>query len=252
MKNLILFFGFLLAACSTVSTPETFTYREVPAGNFVLAAWTKVTAPDKVYKIYLEGDGHAFNQNGKITEDPTPQSYLMREIAFNDPSPNVIYLARPGQFIKPQNANSKYWSTARFAPEVIDATAQAIDVLAPQASLILIGYSGGAQLAGLIAVIHPELKITRLVTIAGNLDHPAWTAYHRLPPLKDSLRLNDFRQKYLQISQINYIGSYDQVVPPRLTQRFLNPSTSAIVVPDATHGSGWEKIYPAIWNLNQD
>ena len=65
--------------------PADFVYKEVETRNFTLASRQKVTNPAAPYKIYIEGDGYAFNA---------------REPAFDDDSPNVIYLARPCQYIK--------------------------------------------------------------------------------------------------------------------------------------------------------
>lgn len=43
--------------------------------NFTIASWQKITEPNVVYKIYIEGG-------------------LGRELAFGDNSPNMIHLAR--------------------------------------------------------------------------------------------------------------------------------------------------------------
>ncbi|GAB2181920.1 hypothetical protein DLREEDagrD3_21430 [Denitratisoma sp. agr-D3] len=45
--------------------------------------------------------------------------------------------------------------------------------------LTLVGYSGGA--AALLAARCSD--VVRLVTIAGNLDHRAWTRYHHITTL---------------------------------------------------------------------
>ena len=47
-----------------------------------------------------------------------------------DPAPNVFYLARPCQYVDlatEPNCSDAYWSTARFAPEVIGAFDRALD-----------------------------------------------------------------------------------------------------------------------------
>lgn len=50
-------------------------------------------------KIYIEGDGRAFDIDGQPTSDPTPRGTMLREIAFGDTHPNVVYLGRPCQFV---------------------------------------------------------------------------------------------------------------------------------------------------------
>ena len=89
-----------LVGCTTIKVPADFVYKEVETRDFILASWQKVTNPAAPYKIYIEGDGYAFNARGKATQDPTPRGTLVRELAFGDNSPNIIYLARPCQYIK--------------------------------------------------------------------------------------------------------------------------------------------------------
>lgn len=105
-------------------------YKEVETRNFTLASWQKVTNPAAPYKIYIEGDGYAFNARGKATQDQTPRGTLVRELAFGDDSPNVIYFARPYQYIKSPICSKKHWTTARFALEVINAEYEAIKNIA--------------------------------------------------------------------------------------------------------------------------
>ncbi|MDD7312777.1 MAG: alpha/beta hydrolase, partial [bacterium] len=64
-----------------------------------MASWQKITHPTAPYKIYIEGDGHAFNAHGQPTGNPTPKGTLVRELAFGDNHENVIYLARPCQYV---------------------------------------------------------------------------------------------------------------------------------------------------------
>ena len=105
-------------------------YKEVETRNFTLASWQKVTNPAAPYKIYIEGDGCAFNARGKATQDQTPRGTLVRELAFGDDSQNVIYFARPCQYIKSPICSKRHWTTARFALEVINAEYEAIKNIA--------------------------------------------------------------------------------------------------------------------------
>ncbi len=105
-------------------------YKEVETRNFTLASWQKVTNPAAPYKIYIEGDGYAFNARGKATQDQTPRGTLVRELAFGDDSQNVIYFARPYQYIKSPICSKRHWTTARFALEVINAEYEAIKNIA--------------------------------------------------------------------------------------------------------------------------
>ena len=116
--------------CTTIKVPAEFVYKEVETRNFTLASWQKVTNPAAPYKIYIEGDGYAFNARGKATQDQTPRGTLVRELAFGDDSQNVIYFARPYQYIKSPICSKRHWTTARFALEVINAEYEAIKNIA--------------------------------------------------------------------------------------------------------------------------
>lgn len=119
-----------LTGCTTIKVPAEFVYKEVETRNFTLASWQKVTNPAAPYKIYIEGDGYAFNARGKATQDQTPRGTLVRELAFGDDSQNVIYFARPYQYIKSPICSKRHWTTARFALEVINAEYEAIKNIA--------------------------------------------------------------------------------------------------------------------------
>lgn len=239
----------MLSGCATITPPPEFAYKEISTRNFTLASWQKNTNPKAPYKIYIEGDGHAFNSSGRPTSDPTPQGTLVRELAFGDKSPNVIYLARPCQYIKSPICSQRHWTTARFAPEVINSEYEAVKQIARDNPVILIGFSGGAQIAGLITSAKPGLNIKKIITIAGNLDHLAWTEYHHLPPLNESMNLESYQKQYLDIPQIHYVGSNDNVIPPFLVKDFIGNNHQLIIIDGATHNRGWESIYPQIWQF---
>lgn len=239
---------FLLSGCSSIAVPPSYVYKEIPTRDFTLASWQKITEPFGTYKIYIEGDGYAFNAYGHATQDPTPKGILVRELAFGDNSPNVIYLARPCQYVKSPICSKRHWTTARFAPEVINAEYAAIKQIVGDNSVILIGFSGGAQVAGLTASAKPGLNVKKIITIAGNLDHLAWAQYHNLPPLNESMNLESYRKQFARIPQIHYVGSDDKVMPSVLVRDFVGKNTRVFEVRGATHNSGWEEIYSQIRN----
>lgn len=86
MKILIKIFAVLLflTNCSSITVPSDYGYQEVETRDFTIATWQKITNPQGVYKIYIEGDGYAFNAHGKPTQNPTPHGTLVRELAFGD------------------------------------------------------------------------------------------------------------------------------------------------------------------------
>lgn len=237
-----------LAGCSTITAPANFVYKEIETRDFTIATWQKITNSHAVYKIYIEGDGYAFNAHGKATQDPTPHGTLVRELAFGDNSPNVIYLACPCQYVKSPICSQRHWTTARFASEIINAEYEAIKNIAGNNPVILVGFSGGAQVAGLVAIAKPELNIKKIITIAGNLDHLAWTQYHNLPPLNESMNLESYRKQFAKIPQIHYVGSNDEVMPPILVREFIKNDDLIIEVSGANHNEGWGKIYNKVWS----
>ncbi len=235
-----------LASCTTLSAPSDYAYQEVKTKDFTIATWQKITNPQAVYKFYIEGDGYAFNARGKASSDPTPRGTLVRELAFGDNNPNVIYLARPCQYVKSKVCAKRHWTTARFAPEIINAEYETVKKIAGNSPVILVGFSGGAQIAGLIAAAKPGLNVQKIITIAGNLDHLAWTRYHHLPPLNESINLESYRKQFAEIEQIHYVGTKDKVIPPHLNRTFIGDESKIIEISGAGHNSGWEEIYPAI------
>jgi pimeloyl-ACP methyl ester carboxylesterase len=223
------------ACAATPALPDGFAYREIEAGDFTLASYTKLTDPAAPVHVYIEGDGAAF-RHGFPTRDPTPKSTLVRNMAFADKAPNVAYLARPCQYVMTTKCEEKYWTSARFSAQVIEAEYRAVKTLASGRKVVLIGFSGGAQIAGLLAAT-TDLKVERVITIAGNLDHRAWTNWHRTAPLEGSLNLADYREKFARIPQTHYVGAKDKVVPPHLAKDF---GADVIIIENAAHESGWD------------
>ena len=239
-----------LAGCTSVSAPSNYVYKVVKTRDFTIATWQKITEPSGIYKIYIEGDGYAFDRHGQPTQDPTPKGKLVRELAFGDNNPNVIYLARPCQYVKSPICSQRHWTSARFAPEIINAEYKTIKQIAGNHPLILIGFSGGAQIAGLVATAKPGLNVKKIITIAGNLDHLSWTQYHNLPPLNESMDLESYRKQFAEVPQIHYVGNNDKVMPPVLVRKFVGNDDLVVEVNGANHNEGWESIYNKVWSEN--
>ena len=246
MKKIILKIFFLMPlinGCSSVVIPPEFVYKEIKTDAFSLASWQKITNPQDTYKIYIEGDGYAYNEYGRATQDPTPRGTLVRELAFTDKNANVIYLARPCQYIKSSICSQRHWTTARFSPEVINAEYQAVKEITGNSPVVLVGFSGGAQVVGLISSAKQGLNVKKIITIAGNLDHQSWIEYHNLLPLNESLNLADYYTNFIKIPQIHYVGKKDDIIPPHLIEKFIKNNAPVIIVPKASHNSGWLDIF---------
>lgn len=249
MKTCLLFVfaSLLLAGCASFSAPEFFRYQEIDTEFFRLASWQKLTDASQPVRVYIEGDGYAFNAHGRPSSNPTPRETDFRTLAFGDPHANVVYLARPCQYVKDSRCNRAQWSTARFSPQVIAAESQALKAIADRRKMTLIGFSGGAQVAGLVAVTAKDLNVQEIITIAGNLDHPAWCQYHKLPALTESMDLTDYWPAFEKIAQIHFVCEDDTVIPPEITIRKIGSNAPVVILPEASHASGWLKFSPQIY-----
>lgn len=230
----ILFVMLLLCGCRGIVVPDAFTYKEIETESYKLASWQKITDKKSPIRIYIEGDGYAFNYAGQPTTNPTPRGTFLREVAFNDPNANVVYLARPCQFVEDTRCTQKDWTTGRFAPEIITSTTQAIKTISNKQPIILIGYSGGALLSGLVIEQNPKLPVKKWITLAGVLNHKKWTEDLNLPPLKDSIDL----EKLPPIPQLHLIGDKDTTVSYKLTESLVD-NKNLIIIPSATHDKGY-------------
>lgn len=233
MKKILIVF--LLAGCagSTWRAPEDFVYTPIKTNNYEIATWQKINNPkNNSIHIYIEGDGNSFDAYGRPTSDPTPYGTFVRDLATHDTFDNVVYMARPCQFIKDDNCKGTDWTTGRFSQKIVESQSQAIKQIANNKNVILIGYSGGAMLSGLVIRQNPKLKVDRWITIAGVLDHKKWTQYFDDMPLNDSLNL----EQLPKVKQIHFVGEKDEIVPYELAKTWANEKDIK-VVPNATHNN---------------
>ncbi|MXR37267.1 alpha/beta hydrolase [Craterilacuibacter sinensis] len=198
--------------------------------------------------VYLEGDGRAYASRDIVSADPTPQQALALQLALVDVRPNIAYLGRPCQYggADRQPCAPRYWSSHRFAPEVVDSLMRALDRLKAETgagSLELIGYSGGGALAVLLAARRND--VVAVQTVAGNLDHVAWTRQLGLSPLAGSLNAADALPAIAHIRQTHWVGEADRVVPPALTQDVLSRHALAGSLREvaAGHQEGWLAVW---------
>lgn len=238
--------------CAHKNPLTEFQFQTVTAPPYVLASWYRIDMPGHPIRIYIEGDGHSFDSYNRPTNNPTPHSTFLRDIAANDPHPNVVYLARPCQYLQTSTCTQNDWTCARFSSQIVNSMEQSVLLFAKKArtsQIVLIGYSGGAQIAGLIAVKQPQ-KTQKLITIAGVLDQEAWTHFHKDTPLTGSLNLKDYKDILATIPQVHFIGEKDKVVPPHLSKEFIQDETKIVIVPKADHQNGFEKALNKIYQNN--
>ena len=221
----------LLSACvSTWRSPSGFVYAPISAGKYTIATFQRISDNVSPIHVYIEGDGNSFDAHGHPTSDPTPRNTFLRDLASHDPSPNVIYMARPCQYIKSPTCGRTDWTTGRFSRHIIDSVANALQQVASNTPVVLIGYSGGAMVSGLIAQNYSEIDVQQWITIAGVLNHAEWTSYFKDAPLSMSLNLNGLPN----IPQVHYIARGDRVVPNSLSRKWVGDK-KLVVIDGATH-----------------
>jgi hypothetical protein len=210
--------------------------------NFEVFTLQKITNPKKNLRIYFEGDGRAFIDRNTISSNPTPTSFFLINLIAVDDSPNIIYIARPCQFVEDKKCEEKYWSNARFSQEILYAIDEVVKNF-PQFKLELVGYSGGGEVAKYIAA--KNKNVVNIRTIAGNIDHKKFTEFHKVSALDESLGDEKLLFILENIPQIHFVGVDDEVVPAIIAQSYLRKLSKKscvkiIEVKDANHQEGWQ------------
>ena len=217
--------------------------------NFKIFTLQKITNQSEPIRIYLEGDGKAFINKYTISQNPTPTSYFLINLIAQDDSPNIIYIARPCQFIDDKKCEEKYWTNARFSKEIIDSLNEVLANFSKN-KIELIGYSGGGAIALYLA--DRNNNILNLRTIAGNLDHEKFSEIHEVSKLDLSLQNKDLNfSKLAKIPQIHFIGSEDKIIPRVIVESYLKKlpiknCARIIDVNKANHWSGWDEKWSEI------
>ena len=231
----------------------------VRGGEFLLTSYQRVSDPSKPLNVYIEGDGFAWATRGRLSTNATPKDAFTLQLAAQDDAPNVVYIARPCQYTSPDlnpSCGSKYWSTHRFSEEVINSMNRAIDevMLASGVEKVnLIGYSGGGAVVVLLAARRNDVESIR--TVAGNLDHVAVNAYHKVSQMKKSLNPIDYANVVSKIPQYHFVGKEDKVVPLFVAEKFSKASGSKnecvkiSTLEGATHHIGWRERWKHLLSL---
>ncbi|MCQ4289533.1 alpha/beta hydrolase [Pseudomonas stutzeri] len=199
-------------------------------------------------RLYIEGDGHAWATRSQPSLDPTPRNLLVAGLAFDDPTPS-LYLARPCQFVMAAGCRPDLWTNRRFSDEVVISLEHALDQIKLRygnRDYELIGYSGGAALAMLLAARRDD--IAQIQTLAGNLSPNRWVQLHQLSPLSGSLNPDDHRAALARIPQRHLAGGKDKVVPPLLLRSYVRSLEQPVcieseVIADASHADGWTQAW---------
>ncbi|MFN7122734.1 MAG: alpha/beta hydrolase [Hydrogenophaga sp.] len=209
---------------------------------------------ERVLTVYIEGDGLAWLSTSRPSPDPTPVHPVALHLALAQPEGTAIYLARPCQYQdRAGTCTPKDWTSARFSEAAVSATDQALDHLLRHhqaQGLHLVGYSGGAAIAALVAA--RRIDVRSLTTVAGNLDHARWTRLHGLTPLAGSLNPAGVSASLSGLAQWHLVGANDPVIPVVLAQGFLalqhvGGQGSLRVLAGFDHRCCWAEAWPRLW-----
>lgn len=230
---------------------------QLPVASMELVSYVpRSPEPAPVLTVYIEGDGLAWVSSNRPSLNPTPRNPLALQLALAQPQGNAAYLARPCQYLQasPGACQQGYWTDARFAETVIAASDAALDQLKQRFAaqeLQLIGYSGGAAVATLLAARRDD--VVGLITVAGNLDHQHWAELLRLSPLLRSLNPAQVRDRLRGLPQWHLAGGRDRVIPPIIAQQFVaglpEPALARVQVLDGfDHNCCWVAQWPRLWS----
>lgn len=256
--------AFALAGCAAPADDQRIENAERIAVQGGLAAmpvsaqlpvkvWGRL-APAGAVHIYIEGDGAAWRNSRQPSLDPTPHNPVALKLAAADKHASVLYLGRPCQYDADatRGCHFREWTERRFAHA--NELEQVIRQKVPaERELVLIGFSGGANLAVQLAA--KLLGVTGLITVAGNLDAAVFTHYHRLRD--EAFGHNAALLSGLsELPQLHYTGIDDAVVPPELTRLQLAPisGSQCLQVRELTglgHAGPWHIDWPAFTALQQ-
>jgi len=257
----------LLSACSntlwtsdiqlanTISEPARLKRNTYKAGQFIVHSRERYDKPGEDLSIYLEGDGLAWVSRTEPSRDPTPDNPIGLRLAALDKAPNVIWIARPCQYtniVENPLCKQYYWTIGRLSPEIVasvDLAISAAKLSAKATKIHLIGYSGGGGIAILIAARRNDVATIR--TVAGNIDHEAFTNLHRVTPMSQSIDPATMAGSINTIAQWHFYGEDDKVVPKLIGESYMKKSefkscSQIQVISGVSHYRGWEAHWPRL------
>lgn len=244
---------FALSACDNVmnkeaaqriAAPAWMFKNEIPAGEFLLTTYERSRKGSSIAQIYIGGSGvrgaKGVWEDVATDDNPTTGNPVALHLAAKaDTSKSVVWIARPCQYsglVSGEECPSKYWTTDKFAPEVIDAYNIVLDRLIKKYGFNgfeIIGYADGAVIAAQLAADRSDIISFR--SVAGALDEAVDIA----PLLK-------------RMPQHHFIGGQDESqVPAEVLYEYLGAlgktnCVSHTVVPEATHEAGWVERWPSL------
>jgi hypothetical protein len=93
--------------------------------------------------------------------------------------------------------------------------------------------------------------VSDIITVAGNLDHQAFTTHHHVTPMKGSLNPIDYVTQVRNIPQLHISGGKDTIIPPFIADKFVQKASSPCVkqqiFASVSHRAGWKEMWEYIY-----
>jgi len=223
------------------------------AGSFSLLSYRRgLESGDGPVHVYLEGDGRPW-RGRRPPRNPTPTDPMGLRLAARDPAPSVLWIGRPCMYLDngphAQPCDMRWWTSHRYAREVVEALDAIITRAAGGRPVALIGHSGGGALATLLAARRED--VSSLLTVAAPLNLAWWVERGRMTPLYGSLDPVDVAHLLADVPQRHLCGEHDNVVPAEVVRSFVRavprPNHARIEsFPENTHHCCWERDWPQL------
>lgn len=242
-----------------IAAPAWMIKRDIAAAPYLLRAYERIHDRGGVANIYIEGDGISGKYSVASNADFTPVNPVALHLASKDNAKNLIYLARPCQYNgrteKPHICTNDEWQKDRFSQDVLNSYNNALDEISKRyqiKSFNLIGYSGGAAIATMLAGERNDILSIR--TVAGILDNEAYSQVADDFPLSPSSKASNYTSTVSKTPQYHFIGGQDIIVTPSVLANYLGdmPPTNCVqtmLVQEAEHEAGWVDKWPELLKL---
>ncbi|GAB1260165.1 hypothetical protein NBRC116495_08720 [Aurantivibrio plasticivorans] len=209
----------------------------------------KEEAGNEYALIFLEGDGRPWRRVVPNKNPNTHNSVVLPLMAASTSYP-AAYIHRPCYGFKkmPERCDASWWTSGRYSLRVVELLSNTIDQLQVSwgdRQLILVGHSGGGALSLLVA--NQRYDVAAVVTLAGNLDHSAWTDYFHYLPLSESLNAQDVTLPS-SVLRWHLVAGNDKTIPASISMASVaeDPQARLLVYDDFDHNCCWDRVWPDI------
>lgn len=245
-------------AAKRVAAPAWMIEREIAVDGYTITAYERMHERYESGHIYIEGDGvtQILRKNKRYRSiNPTPVNPVALHLAAHDKHDNVAYIARPCQYSSEMQdetriCGSGLWKNGRYSEEAVSLMNNTINEIKARYNLTdlhLVGYAGGGAIATILAAKRDDIASLR--TVAGILDHEAFTHHHDIASFDTSLNPIDFAEELYMIPQHHFIGGNDDYVPPLVLHSYLQALGKTqcahyTFIQEAEHEAGWVEKWP--------